>query len=64
MTIKYLWEKIKKEPYTLSYFPDYPNGVLPDSKYFYTIINTIHDNFINAQIKDAYKNRNVYNKKD
>ena len=43
----------------MSYFPDYPKGILPDRNYFYTIINTIFDNKINKLIENAWKEREL-----
>ena len=36
---------------------DYPKGRYPDRQYFYTILNTVHPEYVKAMIEHANKAR-------
>ena len=37
ISTKVLWDQFKGDKYFVSYFPNYPKGVIPDSPFFYDV---------------------------
>ena len=38
ISIKNIWNEVKKDPYTLKHFPNYPKNVLPDRAYLLPVM--------------------------
>ncbi len=55
-----LWPEISQDPTFMRYFPDkMAKGRLPDREYFFNVLNTVHEVYVQALIKHANDMRNT-----
>ena len=59
-----MWGFIKEVPDLMKHFPDYPENVVPDRTYLFTILSTLKGDVLKQLIKNAHKNRAIENEDD
>ena len=54
LSVRNLWPTAKEQPEIMKYFPDtMPKGRFPDRDYFFNIMNTLNENYVQQLIKHA-----------
>lgn len=54
-----LWPKMQSDEQFMRHFPNkLPKNRLPDREYFFTVLNTVHEDFTQKMIKHANEQRN------
>ena len=58
LSVKNLWPHMQGIPEFMIHFPDkLPKNRLPDRKYFFTIMNTLNDDYVAQLIANAHSAR-------
>ena len=56
--VRHIFEQFRSDEEVMKYLQDeYPKGRYPDRQYFYTILNTVHPEYVKAMIAHANKAR-------
>ena len=56
--VRHIFEQFRGDEEVMKYLQDeYPKGRYPDRQYFYTILNTVHPDYVKAMIEHANKAR-------
>ena len=51
LNVKDIWELVKEVDELLQYFPDYPDGQLPERDFLFTILSTVRPEGLKQIIK-------------
>ena len=56
--VRHIFENFSDDSEVMKYLMDeYPKGRYPDRQYFYTILNTVHPDYVKAMVEHANKAR-------
>ena len=59
LSVKNIWPSCTEMPAIMEFFPDsLPKGRLPDREYFWTVLNTLNNEYVSQLIAHATKQRN------
>ena len=58
-----MWKHFKGNSTVKEYFPEYKEGVYPESDYFFAILNTLYPQGFDKLMDAVYKARKVHFKK-
>ena len=53
LSVKVLYPQVKRQAEIQKYFPDYPEGKLPDREYFFRVLSNKCCDWLESQIKNA-----------
>ena len=56
-----IWNFVKEVPDLLQYFPDFPENMVPDREYLFTIISTLRGDELKKLIKKSRDSRSLQN---
>ena len=62
LSVVNIWPMVRDNKKLMFYFPDkLPKGRVPDRSYFFNILNTFHEDYVNTLVKHANEQRNSAN---
>ena len=57
LATKNVWSKIKDNPDLMVYFPDLEDNQLPEKKFMYGVLSTLHPDAVRDMVAENMKNR-------
>ena len=64
LSVSKMWKEVKANPELMQYFPNYPNGQLPEREFMFSIISTKHAKELRDLVIEARKHRSITNMED
>ena len=60
ISVQHLWPKWKEDADFMVYFPSrLPKNRLPEREYFFTVLNSLHEEYVQKMIRHAHDQRNA-----
>ena len=58
LSVRNIFPKFQSDPEVMKYLQDaYPKGRYPDREYFFTVLNTVHPEYVREMIEHANRQR-------